>query len=73
MTASERYQVRLELERAGTPMDAWGFGLIERDCARCSEPWWSCICDPTRPRRQPTLEEIEAAREERLARVERVP
>jgi hypothetical protein len=35
------------------------------ECERCSLEWWNCICDPARPNRQPTPEEIEAARSER--------
>lgn len=42
------------------------------DCERCTAPHWTqCICDPRRLYRAPTPEEIEAAREERLARAER--
>jgi hypothetical protein len=40
-------------------------------CDRCSFDWAACICDPARPYRQPTPEEIETAREERLSRLER--
>jgi hypothetical protein len=41
------------------------------DCDRCSLPWHACLCDPSRPNRQPTAGEIEEAREQRLARAER--
>jgi hypothetical protein len=40
-------------------------------CDRCGAvDWRACICDAARPRRQPTPEEIERAREARLTRVE---
>lgn len=42
-------------------------------CARCSEPWVTCLCDPARPFRQPTEAELEAARDERLTRHELEP
>jgi hypothetical protein len=41
------------------------------DCDRCSMPWHACLCDPSRPRLQPTQEQIEEAREQRLAQTER--
>jgi hypothetical protein len=40
--------------------------MIDVDaCDRCSLPWPACICDPLRPRRQPTPDEIERARARR--------
>ena len=43
-------------------------------CDRCAAPdWRDCICDPSRPNRNPTPDEIEAARRERLTRAERGP
>ena len=41
------------------------------ECQRCGLEWWGCICDPARPRRQPTQAEIQVAREARLVRSER--
>ena len=42
------------------------------DCDVCGAIHWrDCVCDPTRPFRQPTEAEIEAGREERLSRLER--
>lgn len=43
------------------------------ECQRCGLEWWGCICDPSRPNRQPTEAEIHAAREARLVRAEREP
>ena len=41
------------------------------DCERCGAiDWRDCICDPSRPNRQPTAAEIEAARARRLTRAE---
>jgi hypothetical protein len=81
MTPADRERVRLELDRAGTPDDALArrlggldhpfAALADHGCDRCAEPWWSCICDPRRPYRQPTAAEVERARERRLARAER--
>jgi hypothetical protein len=41
------------------------------ECARCGLAWPSCIFDPRRPYRQPTLEEIERARWKRITHAER--
>ncbi len=41
------------------------------DCERCGAiDWRACICDSSRPNRQPTAAEIERARTERLTRAE---
>ncbi len=47
------------------------YARAANECVRCGLEIWSCCCDPTRPYRQPTPEEIEAARCERLTRAER--
>lgn len=54
-------------------MNAGDFGPVAgaNDCDRCGLEIWGCVCDPARPYRQPTPEEIELAREERLSRLER--
>jgi hypothetical protein len=42
------------------------------DCPRCGAVHWrDCCCDPRRPQRVPTPDEVEAARRERLTRAER--
>lgn len=41
------------------------------ECQRCGLEVWGCVCDPSRPHRQPTAAEIEQARSERLTRAER--
>jgi hypothetical protein len=42
------------------------------NCEQCGAVHWrDCICSPDRPFRQPTQAELEAGREERLARPER--
>jgi hypothetical protein len=42
------------------------------DCVRCGAiDWRDCSCDPSRPNRQPTPAELEAARQARLTRTER--
>jgi hypothetical protein len=76
MSPATRERVRIELDRAGTPDDALARKLAGIDhpfgdtidvdgCQRCGEPWWGCICDPSRPFRQPTEAEIQRARAER--------
>jgi hypothetical protein len=42
------------------------------DCERCGAvDWRDCVCDASRPHRQPTPDELELAREERLSLAER--
>jgi hypothetical protein len=42
------------------------------NCEQCGAIHWrDCVCDPTRPLRQPTEAELEVGREERLSRLER--
>jgi hypothetical protein len=42
------------------------------DCEECGAVHWrDCVCDPSRPRRRPSLAELDAARRERLTRSER--
>jgi hypothetical protein len=41
------------------------------ECLICGLEIWSCACDPRRPHKRFTLEQIEAARLERLTRAER--
>jgi hypothetical protein len=40
------------------------------ECLACGFIGFDCICDPGRPHRRPTPEELERARLRRLARVE---
>ena len=82
MTPSARELVRIELDRAGTPDDAPARRLAGVDvphadtadvdgCVRCAQPWWSCLCDPSRASASATPDAIESARHERLTRAER--
>ena len=68
MTPAVREIVRIEHEHAPPCEDR-----IDLDgCVRCAEPWWSCLCDASRPYRQPSAAELELARVERLSRHERL-
>jgi hypothetical protein len=40
------------------------------ECLRCGFVGFECICDPSRPARQPTAFEIERARQSRLTKSE---
>lgn len=72
MSPTARERIRIEHARRLAGIDELFGTMLEEDgCPRCSEPWPTCLCDPSRPFRQPTEAEIVAARERRLARAER--
>lgn len=67
MNSFEAERVRIAREHA-PPCEVH----IDLDgCVRCAEPWWSCMCDPTRRRHARSSLQLERARDERLTKAER--